>query len=77
MLFARGRAGLGDSGLEQVRFSSEDLFVLLGGFDTCSVAVNEHRIAALREVRARTLEAADDQTSGAPRARGRRGQSQP
>jgi hypothetical protein len=24
MLFARGRAGLGDSGLEQVRFSSED-----------------------------------------------------
>lgn len=38
MLFARKKTSLAELPLEEVRFSSEDLFCLLGGNDTCMVA---------------------------------------
>lgn len=38
MFFARKKASLAELPLEEVYFSSEDLFCLLGGNDTCMVA---------------------------------------
>lgn len=38
MLFKRKRVDLAELPLEQVRFSSQDLFCLLGGLDTCGCA---------------------------------------
>jgi hypothetical protein len=44
MLFRRKRIDLAELPLEEVRFSTEDLFVLLNGFDGCAVVVNPFKI---------------------------------
>jgi hypothetical protein len=44
MLFRRKRIDLAELPLEEVRFSTEDLFVLLNGFDGCAVVVNPYKI---------------------------------
>jgi hypothetical protein len=44
MLFRRKRIDLAELPLEEVRFSTEDLFVLLNGYDGCAVVVNIYRL---------------------------------
>lgn len=44
MLFKKSSSNDENLPLDKVRFSRKDLFVLLGGFDTCSVAVNRENL---------------------------------
>ena len=44
MLFGRKKVDLAELPLEQVRFSAQDLFTLMGGFDLGMVACNTHNL---------------------------------